>query len=230
MKFSSKNRSFAAIGASNRTRLTISLVALIGFIWLAVLVEEWKPFYFDSSILEWLRQFVSPENNPLLIFICRAFYFIGDEYFAATVVFVSIVILYWRKYYPEANVLGFSALGILILIDRILKPLIARRRPDEKLVDVTGRSFPSGHAAGNFILYFYLAYLLAEQFPHLTKYIYGATTIFLILMGFSVVYLRVHWPTDIIGSYLVGYIWLTISLTLLKFARKKQNSAKRLGR
>jgi undecaprenyl-diphosphatase len=225
MKFKPKTSFFSAIGAFNRTRLTICLLSLTSFIWLAVAVEPRKPFDFDKFIINWLHQFI----NPVLTFISKVFYFVGDEYFAAAVVFLSLVLLFWRGYRQEAQVLGFSGLGILILVDRILKPLIARRRPDEKLVLVTGRSFPSGHAAGNFILYFFLAYLLAEQFPHLTKYIYGATTLFLILMGISVVYLRVHWPTDIIGSYLIGYVWLTISLTLLKFARKKQNSSKRLG-
>jgi undecaprenyl-diphosphatase len=223
MKHKPKTISLAPIGAFNRYRLTICLLSLLSFVCLAVAVEEKKPFELDSSILEWLHQFV----NPVITFISKSFYFVGDEYFAAAVVLVSLIILYWRGYLQEAKVLGFSALGILILVDRILKPLIARRRPDEKLIAVTGRSFPSGHAAGNFILYFYLAYLLAERFPSLTKYIYGTTTIFLIFMGISVVYLRVHWPTDIIASYLIGYVWLTISLTLLKFARKQQRDRQR---
>jgi membrane-associated phospholipid phosphatase len=219
MKPKPKTNFVGTIGAFNKTRSIICLLSLGLFIWLAAFIEEKKPFQIDSFILDSLHHII----NPVFTAICKLFYLVGDEYFAAGIVLLNLGILYWRGRRQEANILGFSTLGILILVDRILKPIAARRRPLQRLIEgITGYSFPSGHTAGNFILYFYLAYVLAERFPHLTKYIYCGTTIFLVLMGFSVVYLRVHWFTDIIGSYAIGYIWLTICLTILKFTRKKQ--------
>ncbi|MBW4621048.1 MAG: phosphatase PAP2 family protein [Cyanosarcina radialis HA8281-LM2] len=190
-------------------------------IWLSTAVVQNQTLAFDNFVLDWLHQY----RNPILINIAKLFYLAGEEYSAATVVIFNLAILYWKHRRQEAKALAFGTLGIIIIIDLVLKKLFDRPRPlDYAIEKITGSSYPSGHVSGNFILYFYLAYLLAERFPKLTKYIYSITTLFMLLMGFSVVYLRLHWPTDIIAGYGVGYIWLTISLTILKVSRKNKKN------
>ncbi|HEY9864680.1 MAG TPA: phosphatase PAP2 family protein [Candidatus Obscuribacterales bacterium] len=152
----------------------------------------------------------------------RVFYLLTGVKGTAILVALTLGFLVWKRYWIEARVLAFSTLGILILVDRILKPMIERSRPLDRLVRCVGRSFPSGHATGNILFYFFIAYLLAERYPKATPYIYGFATIWLLIIGFSSVYLRCHWPSDILAGYGLGYICLTISLAWLKISRENQ--------
>lgn len=72
-------------------------------------------------------------------------------------------------------------------------------------------SFPSGHALGSMVVYAVTAYLIAqlqaERWLRRLTIIIAALLIFLI--GLSRVYLGVHYPSDVIGGYTVGFAWAT---------------------
>lgn len=157
----------------------------------------------------------------------KTIYQIGGAYITGFIVLVALMILVYKRYWQEAKILAFSTLGILIIVDRILKPLFDRRRPPKpRLVDDLSReSFPSGHAAGNLVLYFYLSFILATLYPKLTKYIYGLATIIVFLIGFSSIYTNAHWLTDVLAGYVFGYLWLSASLLVLKFSQRKQKQS-----
>ncbi len=169
----------------------------------------------DSQIL----QILQAQRRVLLDFFFIGLYKIGNTYIAGSLVLATLVFLIRKRYWQEAKALAFATLGILILVDEILKPIFGRSRPPKpRLVDdLGGDSFPSGHAAGNLVFYFYLAFLLAAQYPKLTKYIYILATIIVLLIGFGSIYIKAHWATDVLGGYLFGYLWLLISLNFLKF-------------
>lgn len=208
------------VGSLNKNRSIICSIVLFLLTLLFVAVLNQKTDIFDENILAWLQQF----TNPFLTKIFKLFYLIGDEYFAALIVFINLIFLYLKRYRQEAKVFAGGALGILIIIDLILKPFFDRPRPLQRLAsDIIGNSFPSGHVAGNFFLYFYLAYLLAKKWPDRSKSIYTITAIFILLISLSTVYLRLHWPTDVIASYGIGYLWLTTCLTTLKFLKKDRS-------
>ena len=106
-----------------------------------------------------------------------------------------------------------------MIVDRWLKQLFDRRRPSGRLLDdISGRSFPSGHAAGGVVFYFYLAHVLSAHYPQYRWQIYLATSLWVGFIGLSSMYCRVHWLSDIIAGYSVGFVWLTLSLFLLKRA------------
>jgi membrane-associated phospholipid phosphatase len=90
------------------------------------------------------------------------------------------------------------------------------------LISEKSFSFPSGHALGSMVLYGFIAYELATHYPRLSKVIYSFTVILIAAIGISRLYLGVHWPTDIIAGYGVGFLWLMICITMLKLQRLKQ--------
>lgn len=173
----------------------------------------------DCQILQLLQG----KRHFLLNIVSTSIYQISGAYITGFIVVLSLAILIYKRYWQEAKILAFATLGILILVDEILKPFFDRRRPPKpRLVeDLSWDSFPSGHAAGNLVLYFYLSFVLASRYPKLGKYIYGLATIIILLIGFSSIYTNAHWTTDILAGYAFGYFWLLVSLTTLKFSNSK---------
>lgn len=175
-------------------------------------ISELKEVLFDIAFLDWLHQVIPDKFAPFWIAVYKG---TGVELTATMIVF-TLGFLIWKRYWVEIKYLVFATLGILLVIDKGLKPFFNRTRPLPRLVDVDGRSFPSGHSAGGVVFYFYLAFLLASHFPQYRWQIYLAATVWVGFIGLASTYCRVHWLTDILAGYGVGFIWLTLTLFLLK--------------
>ena len=97
------------------------------------------------------------------------------------------------------------------------KYLIARHRP-EFIPGVTevSPSFPSGHATASMALFGYLAYALARDLPgRRPRFEIGFWAVMLVLLiGFSRVFLSVHFTTDVLAGFMVGGFWLLVGLAL----------------
>ncbi len=174
----------------------------------------------DNQLLVYLQD----KQVGLLNIFFKTIYQIGGAYITGGIVLLALIILAYKRFWQETKTLAFSTLGILILVDQVLKPLFDRDRPPHpRLVkDLSKDSFPSGHAAGNLVLYFYLALVLATVYPKLTKYIYALATIIILLIGFSSIYTKAHWLTDVLAGYVFGYVWLSASLLILKLSSRSK--------
>jgi undecaprenyl-diphosphatase len=190
-----------------------SFLALVIFLAIAFLLKTHHLQKFDEHFLFHLQN-IFPK---WFFIIARSLYFLGEAEVAVFVVLLSLIILVWKRYWKEAQVLAASSLTVLLLVDKVLKPFFDRARPLVRLVEnVYGKSFPSGHATGNLLLYLLLAYFLSTYFPNHKIIFYTIAILLLFLMGISSSYLRVHWITDIYAGYCVGYIMFTISLAILR--------------
>ncbi len=121
--------------------------------------------------------------------------------------FAIVVILWFRSHRRQALLLagGLLALG---LVEVGLKELVDRPRPDPELVDVRGSwsssSFPSGHVMAGTFLYVLVMYF-AWTLPMPRAAAWGLAAFagfFVVMVGPVSVYLGVHWPTDVLGSWL----------------------------
>ena len=172
----------------------------------------------------WIFQLLENKRNFLLDFIFTNIYRISNTYVTGTIVLIALIILIRQRYWQEVKGLVFATLGILLLVDEVLKPFFDRDRPPKpRLVHhLSPDSFPSGHAAGNLVFYFYMSFVIAAKYPQLAKYVYGLSTILVLLIGFSSVYVKAHWTTDILAGYAFGYCWLLTSLKLLEFMTNRR--------
>ena len=111
--------------------------------------------------------------------------------------------------------------GVIILFS--LKYILERERPLVPLITKAhGFSFPSGHAFSSCVFYGMLAYISYHAVPKgFWRYFTVAGYIALIiLIGYSRVYLRVHYATDVIAGFMLGIIWLLLAKWLLIDRRK----------
>jgi len=200
----------------SKNQIIICSITILYFVILTTFVVTGKLKELDEYLLQTIH-----ENLPSwFIYIARASYFLGEAEVAIFFVLFTLGVLVWKKYWEEAQVMAFSCLFILILIDKIFKPLFAISRPLDRLVEnAFGNSYPSGHAAGNLLLYFLICYFISQFYPKLKVFLYSLAVFLLILMGISSAYLRVHWVSDIIASYAVGYIMFVCSITILKSSK-----------
>ena len=144
-----------------------------------------------------------------------------------TVIVVFLLVLaflWWKKKQPE--LIWFSANFVVVagIANPLIKLFVMRSRPVlPHLVVEHSYSFPSGHSAGSMILYGTLLFLL----PSLIKKKWLATLLQLLLafiivsVGVSRIYLGVHFPSDILGGYLLSLSWLFLTYPTYK-AKKAQ--------
>jgi undecaprenyl-diphosphatase len=179
-------------------------------------VLEKESFAFDRSLLLWIHSFANPNLDRVMLTITR----LGNPSIVTTVVLVSLGILWWRHYRQEATIFASACLGAFIL-NTGLKMFFTKPRPQlwTRLISETSFSFPSGHALGSLVLYGIIAYLLATRYPRSSIFIYSLAVILIAAIGISRLYLGVHWPTDIIAGYGIGFLWLTICITMLKLQK-----------
>jgi membrane-associated phospholipid phosphatase len=123
----------------------------------------------------------------------------------------------WRQRFQQMKVFAIACLGALIL-NQGLKLVFVRPRPLlwKQLIKEVSYSFPSGHALGSLVLYGFLAYLLGLQFPRWSQLIYGLAAGLIGAIGLSRLYLGVHYPTDVMAGYAIGFLWLMMCIVMLK--------------
>jgi len=162
---------------------------------------------FANSTLDSVMETITRFNNPDVVSIVAG---------------VALISLLWKRCYPEAKIFVIDCIGGVVL-SYGLKSVFGKDRPDlwESAIKEVSFSYPSGHALGSTVLYGFLAYLFATRFPQFAWLIYLLAVILIGAIGLSRLYLGVHWPTDIIGGYGIGFLWLTFCITMLKLQKLK---------
>jgi undecaprenyl-diphosphatase len=213
--------------SSNFTLLTMT-VAIAGLIGCTLLlwamerifsrVVPLQIFTMEVETLRWFHKVATPFLDTLMLAVTR----LCNPAVALPVGLATLVILLARQAYLEAWIFVIAGLGA-ILLNRVLKPIFARPRPTlyPPLVQEKTFSLPSGHALGAMVLYGMIAYLLAEYYPQRAIWIYLLTGILVLAVGLSRLYLGVHWPTDVLAGWGIGFLWLATCITMLRLQKLK---------
>lgn len=182
-------------------------------------VWEREAFAFDTSFLLWLHQFSSLDLDNIMLFITK----LGNPEIVLPIAFITLVILVWKRQRREAQMFMIVCLGGTIL-NTGLKLIFGKPRPAlwDRLITETTYSFPSGHALGSVVLYGAIAYLLVQSYPQFSQIIYAFAAALILAICLSRLYLGVHWLTDIIAGVSIGFLWLTLCITMLKLRKLKR--------
>ncbi|MFT2009141.1 phosphatase PAP2 family protein [Pontibacter sp. 13R65] len=145
---------------------------------------------------------------------------------------VSVVFLY-RKQYVTIVAFWLVMAGVGLSV-RYGKTFISRPRPvDVAYYQEHNFSFPSGHATTAIALFGILAYFLCRRYrqPGQRRLIIASAVVLIGAVGFSRIYLGVHYLTDVLAGFMLGGLWLLlgISLTEMMLYRSKRVAKKHAG-
>jgi undecaprenyl-diphosphatase len=136
---------------------------------------------------------------------------------AVMLVLAALVIIYlWRKKRTPEVLLVASSMTLGPGIGYLIKHVIERPRPELQLILEDGFSFPSGHALVATIFFSLLIYLFSREFTDTRSrgLFVCVNLLMIVLIGISRLYLGVHWFSDILGSFSLGFAVVLLMIVL----------------
>lgn len=190
-----------------RDALVVALCVAV-VLGLSLTIDPRRAPAFDEAVLQWLGEHLRGPVGDALLQVYR----LSGVHVTGFLVLAALMYVVLRRWWNDLRLLVMATAGILVIIDLALKPFFDRSRPPDKLLDVDGRSFPSGHAAGAVAFYGAMLVILALHYPQLRRPLAIGASLWVALVWLSTLYARAHWPTDLLAGGAVGLAWLTICL------------------
>lgn len=196
------------------TIVTICLVAALAVIAIRLgrEVQEHETLGFDRQILFAIHSHATPFFNELFVRTTD----IGSPIFSSIIGLAIGLYLAYKKRIKSFLIMGGSMIGAAGTA-YIIKSIVERPRPHlwhHQLVHETGFSFISGHATMSMAL---AAAAIAIVWH--TKWRWPAIIVgglYVLYIGFSRLYLGVHYPTDVIGGWIVAFAWVLVLVLVLR--------------
>ena len=212
-----KKLSFSLLGI-----IVLFFLCLWGVFAMADMVFEDKNLSFDDRVFDAIGPWVSQTHTNIMLVIT----FLGSQNFLLPA--NILLILYYlfirdnKKTAFHITIISVTSVAVMFGI----KFLLQRQRPLVPLISKAhGYSFPSGHTFTSVTFYGILAYIAYRSIKNvfLRWGIILFLLIFVLLVGFSRVYLRLHYASDVIAGFCLGLIWLILAeLFLLKTEKIKK--------
>jgi len=168
---------------------------------------------FDSTLINQIYH-----HNNLTVGIFKPITDIGDTYETIIIAVIFFIILVMKKYYYASIYLVLNKV-VISGLNSLIKNIVQRPRPSHRhYVAAGGFSFPSGHSASSFALYISILVISLFIFKNLsTKIIISSICIITVLLiGYSRIFLGVHYPSDVFGGYLLAATIITFNTLLFR--------------
>lgn len=194
--------------------MAIFTCALAGLVfWIRPAMRRHKKT--DLALFDWTQKHTSDTNTRLMLAVTH----LANHKFLvpANLTLVGYFLFVRKRTWFSIRVaaIALSSLGLMA----VLKQLFRRKRPDTPLLHaVKGLSFPSGHAIMSVTFYGLMIYIISHNYKSvvLKSVVIPPIVALILVIGYSRVYLRVHYASDVAAGFIIGSLWLLISLDLLK--------------
>lgn len=204
----------------------IILAHAAAFLLLAIFVKIHPQLRIDLVLTEAIQRI----NLPMFEQLMRILTQLGYPTLGAVATLIFALIIGYKTSWRTGLLIIFSSAGAY-LISEVVKNLINRPRPDNPLIfkldsQITTSSFPSGHVLHYLGLYgflFFLSYVNIQN-PRLRLASCSLLAAVIFFGGLSRIYLGAHWFSDVVGSYLIGFVWLYLmSIIYRRFKATKSD-------
>lgn len=185
--------------------------ALAIFILFTILVVTNNVAWFDDPIYHWLHSLFHDQTTT--------FFLIITSLSSPLVLIVMSLLLLITNKEHKLSLLVILNLLLSTIGNTILKGIFLRERPsDFPLIDETGYSYPSGHSMISMAFYGFLIYIIWQtNWSKRTKIICSIVLgLIIFLIGCSRIYLRVHYPSDVVAGFAISFVYLCIFIHIIK--------------
>jgi undecaprenyl-diphosphatase len=207
--------------------LAAAVAALLLFSWLARQVIAGGAKDADRAAREFVQHIASPRLTEAM----RGFTFLGEG-LQLTELLVLAVVLLFRAGRKRAAWLMIITMAGGLLLERLLKLLFHRARPEPFFGTLlpSSFSFPSGHALQSCCFFGALAAMLTVREPNrrVRIMIWTVAAWLVALIGFSRIYLGVHYVTDVIAGYSAAVVWVFAVGSVYKWRTRRRAQARHL--
>jgi len=184
----------------------VLFVALVLFIAILEDMLEKEIYTMDIVTYDFVLKYL---RNNVLTVILKTITNLASAFFLIVMCVISFAVVKNKKY----GICITSNLILVTAINLILKNIVERPRPNEfRIIDETGYSFPSGHSMASMAFYgllIYFAYRYIEN-KKIRTVICTVLSLLIPLIGFSRIYLGVHYTSDVIAGFLVSTVYLIL--------------------
>ena len=197
-----------------RTILLVSSLSLVSFLLIALLKSSFTTI--NANVDFWATSIQTSSFTTIAEIIAYVF----DAPALLAISLLTAAYLFYKNY-RKNSVLLLGAMAGDAAILAIVKTLVHSARPLDGLMYDAGFSFPSGHTTGSIVFCGLLTYFGWQHWKSSNaKILPSIFFIIVIIVGFSRVYLNVHWLSDILGGYSLGVFWLTFSILVFQYLEK----------
>ena len=222
---------YAILGLFLSVGFGLALLAIWGFAALAEEVMEGETQRFDDAVLLWLNEHATPRLDVAALEVTA----LGGGLVVWMVVLVASAFLWLTRHRLSVLLLLVATLGAGLL-NSALKIAFDRPRPqlfEWRTPHVGLASFPSGHAMTSMVVYGTLAYLVTrlEPTPLMRRLTWAFVAIVIFLIGLSRLYLGVHYPSDVIAGFVMGFVWATFcasGIEVIRYFRDRKPEVERV--
>ena len=200
--------------------LTVFFASLFAFIFITRRIFLLRNEDLDNKVFDVLRPYINDTNTGIMNFIT---FFGKHEFLIPANLLLIAYYLFLKKHKWYSIKIPAIAISSLLLMFG-LKRLFARQRPVGQLLEEAKNfSFPSGHALMSVTFYGLMAYITWHTVKNKTaRWIIIVLLIgWIILIGLSRLYLRRHYYSDVAAGFAMGFLWLVISLKVIRQIEKK---------
>lgn len=201
----------------------IFLACISVFLYIGSQIAAGDELGIDEAAFGFAADIATPWLNSFIEFIT---FFASRQFLTPAALLLIAYFLFIKKHRWHSIKVPVVALGSITL-NLVLKHFFDRPRPLLPLVEASGLSFPSGHSMVAASFYGLIIYLTWKHVKHplLRYFLVSFLVAFVIIIGFSRIYLRVHYATDVLAGFAAGLLWVMIGLYSLKrierFSRKE---------
>jgi undecaprenyl-diphosphatase len=187
--------------------ILLGIVALIMLMAIGINIKgSADGILFDEKIMQYVHERATTQGIEFM----KKITFFGSAKFFLGFGFIVLLYMIMRRNREGVVLLMLSTIGSYG-VNFILKHIFTRTRPIKYfLIEQGGYSFPSGHAMISMSFYTTMTYLIIkssrEKGSKDKKVLWILNFLIVGFIGFSRIYLGIHWPTDVLMGYLMGYV------------------------